>query len=138
MNSTLTLCDATVQDIQLELIRRTRFNSFDGEVICALLARYRSHWRGVLFDRPGIPNYKERSRVLTGGLIQLRDLEDNIWNVDTLFVLTHTPEQARELEAVFEESGTGAMPHVFDNMDETDMALGIGREVYGLLKVWWD
>ncbi len=138
MNPPLALRDATVQDIQLELIRRTRFNSFDGEVVCALLTRYRDHWRAVLFDRPGILNYKERSRVLTGGLIQLRDLGDNIWNVDTLFVLTHTPEQARELETAFEESGTGAMPYVLDNMDETDMALGTGREVYGLLKVWWD
>jgi hypothetical protein len=138
MNPTLGLHDATVQEIQLELIRRSRFNDFDGEVICKLLTEYRGHWRAVLFDRPGVPNYRKPGRLLTGGLIKLRDLADNIWNVDSLFVLTHTPEQAREMEKVFEESGTGAMPYVLDDIEETDMALGMGPEVYGLLKVWWD
>lgn len=88
LNPPLTLRDATVQDIQLELIRRTKFNTFDGEQVCELLARYRGHWRAVLLDRPGVPNYKVPSHLLTSGLIKLRDLDDNIWNADTLFVLT--------------------------------------------------
>jgi hypothetical protein len=138
MNPSQQLQEATVQDIQLELIRRTRFNTFDGEVICALLARYRDYWRAALLDRPGIPNYRTQSLLLTAGLIKLRDLEDNIWNADTLFVLTHTPEQARELAAAFEESETGAMPTVLEDREETDMALGTGRQTYGLLQVWWD
>jgi hypothetical protein len=93
------LRDATVQDIQLELIRRSGFNDFDGEQVCALLARHRALWAAVLFDRPGVPNYREPTRLLAGGLIKLRDLPDNIWNVDTLFVLTPT-KAARELAAV--------------------------------------
>lgn len=31
MNISLSLRDASVQDIQLELLRRTKFNAFDGE-----------------------------------------------------------------------------------------------------------
>ena len=138
MNSVVTLRDATVQDIQLELIRRTRFNEFDGERICELLDQYRGHWQAVLLDRPGVPNYNRPGRLLMGGLIKLRDLADNIWNADTLYVLTHTADQARELAKVFAESVPGAMPKVHEDMEETDTALGTGRQQYGLLTVWWD
>jgi hypothetical protein len=138
VNPTLLLRDATVQEIQLELIRRTRFNTFDGEKVCALLAHHREKWQAVLFDRPGLPNYDRPSRLLMSGLIKLRDLEDNIWNVDTLYVLTHTPQQARELALAFDESDTGAMPILCEDQEENDMALGTGRQVFGLLKVWWD
>ena len=138
MNNAILLCEASVQDIQLELIRRTKFNTFDGEKICELLRVHRKLWRAVLFDRPGIPNFDKPGHLLLSGLIKLRDLEDNIWNVDSLFVLTHTVDGARELVSAFEESGTGAMPYLLDDLEETDRALGTGREVYGMLKVWWD
>lgn len=137
MNPAVPLRDATVQDIQLELIRRTGFNEFDGEAVCALLERHRRLWRAVLLDRPGLPNYNTPRHLLTGGLIKLRDLDDNIWNADTLFLLTDTPEQARELAAVFDEF-PGAMPTVHDDLAETDAALGTGRQMYGVLTVWWD
>lgn len=132
------LRDATVQDIQLELIRRTRFNEFDGERICDILRRYRDHWRAVLLDRTGVPNYAEPVQLLMGGLIKLRDLDSNLWNADTLFILTHTRAGARELAAVFDEEGKGEKARVYDDLHETDMALGTGREDYGLLSIWWD
>ena len=138
MNPTLSLRDATMQDIQLELIRRRRFNDFDGERICQLLLDHRSLWTAVLLDRLGQLHFEKPGNIPMGGLIKLRDLADNFWNTDSLFVLTHTPAQAKVLEAAFEESGTGAMPRVIDNLEESDMALGMGRQVYGLLKVWWD
>ena len=138
MNPATLLRDASVQDIQLELIRRTTFNMFDGQRVCELLHQHRRLWRAVLLDQPGVPNYASPSRLLTGGLIKLRDLEDNIWNADTLFVLTHTAAQARELATVFDQADMGAMPRVHEDMDKTDMALGTGREEYGLLTVWWD
>jgi len=138
MTSNPSLRDATVQEIQLELIRRSKFNSFDGETVRELLRANRGLWRGVIFDRPGLANYAEPTRLLMGGLIKLRDIEDDIWNVDTLFVLTHTLAGARELATAFEESGTGAMPSVHDDQREMDMALGTGRQEYGILTVWWD
>lgn len=132
------LRDATVQEIQLELIRRTRFNEFHGERICDILQRFRGLWRAVLLDRTGIPNYSEPGLLLIAGLIKLRDLDTNIWNADTLYILTQTREGARELAAVFDEEGGGEKARVYENLDETDMALGTGREEYGLLSVWWD
>src|SRR5437764_1253701 len=90
------LRDATVQEIQLEIIRRTSFNALDGEKVYASLLRNRELWRACLLDRPGLPDYQTPRRLLASGLIKLRDLEDNFWNADHLFILTDTRERARQ------------------------------------------
>src|SRR5258708_970004 len=114
------LRDATVQDIQLELIRRTKFNTFDGERVCELLHTHRGLWRAVLSDQPGVPNYIMPGTLLTSGLIKRRDLEYNIWNADKLFVLTKTAADARALADAFDQADMGAMPRVYDDPEETD------------------
>ena len=53
MNDSALLREATVQEIQLELIRRTKFNAFDGERIHASLMKHRTYWQAVLLDRRG-------------------------------------------------------------------------------------
>jgi hypothetical protein len=93
---------------------------------------------GRVARQSGRAELRPPRHLLTGGLIKLRDLDDNIWNADTLFILTHTAEQARGLARVFEESMPGAMLRVHEDAKETDMALGMGRQQYGLLTVWWD
>ncbi len=50
MSDTL-LRDASVQEIQLELIRRASFNALDGEKVYASLLRNRGLWRVCLLDR---------------------------------------------------------------------------------------
>jgi hypothetical protein len=69
MNDSLLLREATVQEIQLELIRRTRFNAFDGERIYASLMKHRAYWQAVLSDRPGLANYQKPGRLLMSGLM---------------------------------------------------------------------
>ena len=138
MNESLSLRDATVQDIQLELLRRTRFNDLDGERVAASLLRHRELWLAALLDRPGVPDYTEPGLLLTAGLIKLRDLHRNLWNADTLFLLTPTREQARRLAQVAEEEDWGGMVRVYEDQKEIDRALGTGRQEYGLVSVWWD
>jgi hypothetical protein len=139
MNNSLLLREATVQEIQLELIRRTKFNAFDGEQIYASLMKHRTHWQAVLLDRPGVANYQKPGRLLTAGLIKLRDLDDNIWNADQLFILTAKREQAMQLARIIEEEDWGGeKPIVYHNQEEIDSTLGVGREEYGLLSIWWD
>ena len=138
MNESLSLRDASVQDIQLELLRRTRFNAMNGERIVASLLRHRDLWLAVLLDRQGLPNYDEPIHILTAGLIKLRDLPQNLWNADTLFILTRTREQARRLARIVEEEDwLGDEVHVYENQQKIDHALGTGRQ-YGLVSVWWD
>jgi hypothetical protein len=132
------LRDASVQDIQLELVRRTTFNALDGERVYASLLAHRELWQAVLLDRPGVPDFTHPGHLLTAGLIKLRDLPDDIWNADTLFVLTPTREAADRLKAVAEAEDWGGEATVHADIEETDRALGTGRQEYGLLSVWWD
>jgi hypothetical protein len=138
MNQPVSLRDASVQDIQLELLRRTKFNALGGERLVASLLQHRDLWLAALLDRPGVPNYAGPGLLLTAGLIKLRDLPDTYWNADTLFVLTRTHEQARQLARIAEEEDWGGEVRVFDDQQEIDRALGTGRQEYGLMSVWWD
>jgi hypothetical protein len=138
MNESPLLRDASVQDIQLELLRRTRFNALDGERVYASLLQRRHLWRAALLDRPGVPNCAEPSHLLMAGLIKFRDLPDNLWNADTLFLLTPTRREAEQLAQLAEEDDWGGEVHVYKDQAETDRALGTGRREYGLLSVWWD
>jgi hypothetical protein len=61
-----------------------------------------------------------------------------LWNADTLFVLTPTPDAARQLARIIDEENWGGEVQVYEDRKETDFALGIGRAAYGLLTVWWD
>ena len=138
MIESLLLTTATVQEIQLELLRRTTFNALDGERVAASLLAHRELWLAVLLDRAGLPDYSKPSRLLLLGLIKLRDLPDNFWNADTLFVLTETWAQAGQLARIAEEEDWGGEVYVHKSQEEIDRALGTGRDEYGLLTVWWD
>ena len=37
-----------------------------------------------------------------------------------------------------EEDWGGEKPIVYDDQEEIDAALGVGRQEYGLLSIWWD
>src|SRR4051794_18433526 len=138
MNESLSLRDASVQEIQLELLRRTSFNALDGERIVASLRKHRDLWLAALLDRQGLPDYEKPHRLLTSGLIKLRDLDGNFWNADTLFLLTRKRSQARRLAQIAEEEDWAGEVYVVEDQEEIDRALGTGRQEYGLLTVWWD
>jgi hypothetical protein len=66
-----------IQAIQLDLLRRSSFNNLDGPQVVRDLLSHRQLWCAALIDRLG-----------SDALIKLRDLDDNYWNVDTLYVLS--------------------------------------------------
>ena len=110
------LTDATVQEIQLELIRRTSFNSMDGPRVVAHLQQHRDLWSAVMLDRS---TYVVSGGLPDMGLIKLRDLPGNFWNADTLFILCATAENARRLAAFIEEEGWGEAIRVHENQEVT-------------------
>ena len=138
MRESTSLRDASVQEIQLELLRRTKFNALDGERIADSLLRHRDLWLAAILDRPGVPNYREPSPLLSLELIKLRDLDQNFWNADTLFILTRTHELARQLGEIAQKEDWAGEVQVFENQEEIDTALGVSGEDYGLISVWWD
>jgi hypothetical protein len=137
MSQSPSLREASVQDIQLELLRRSCWNALDGQRVYDSLMGHRALWLAALLDRPGIANYANPSLLLMAGLIKLRDLPDDVWNADTLYILTETPAQARELARIIEAEDWGGEVVVYKNQEEIDRALGTSEE-FGLLSVWWD
>jgi len=100
--------EASLQDIQVELLRRTRFNALNGEKVCESLQNHRHLWLAALLDRPGAADYTKPGTLLLSGLIKLRDLPDNLWNADMLYISTSTHRQAQELARIA-EGGTAAV-----------------------------
>jgi hypothetical protein len=78
--SAKTLSEATVQEIQFELIRRSSFNALDGPRVLESLQRHRELWLSVVFDRIGFCDTE--SLLPISSLIKLRDLPRNIWNAE--------------------------------------------------------
>jgi hypothetical protein len=128
------LPEATIQEIQLELIRRTQFNACDGERVVAALQAHRHLWEAALMDRLGL---SEPGCLPLSGLIKLRDLPSNYWNVDTLYILCSDTARARQLAEIVESEDWGGMVLVHDNEEEVQRSLGTGRR-YAIVSVWWD
>ena len=101
---------ASLQDIQLELIRRSSFNKLNGPQVVADLEKHQDLWRSALIDRP------------SGVDITLRDLPENAWNVDTLFILS-TGKDDEKLELLAKSW----------RRDEVNWIEG-----KRILSVWWD
>jgi hypothetical protein len=81
----ISLQDANFQEIQLELLRRARFNNLVGERVALSLMANRDLWQSAIFDRSPVwgPEYSNLSRCW---LYKLRDLPRGYWNSDTLFL----------------------------------------------------
>ena len=135
----ISLAAASVQELHLELLRRSQHNNFDGEQVCADLLAHRGDWQAVVFD----------TNALTGGgglsgLIKLRDLADDYYKVDTLYILAIDEAAAQRLAALAE-------PWLADdvqlyNQRDTNHHLGgcddnpsasSGRRLR-LVTMWWD
>ncbi len=127
------LIEASVQDIQLELIRRHEYNLFHGERVAADLLPHREWWEAVLMDTYGLASMHG---IPGAGLIKLRDLKHNFWNVDTLYILAPDEESARRLAALGEVWLADSV--VVYNEEDTDRALGGGGMGQRLVVMWWD
>jgi hypothetical protein len=131
----LLLTEASVQEIHLELIRRHQYNAFDGRKIVQSLRLHRSLWEAVLMDRPG---FQDRDGTSHLGLIKLRDLSGNFWNVDYLFILAQTLQQARELARIAEqEEWLADEISIMEDEQQRSAALGTGDPGY-VVSMWWD
>jgi hypothetical protein len=62
------------QELQFELMKKASFNNFHAEQVINDLKDNTHLWDAALMDQ--------------SNLTKLRDLSDDIWNVDTLYILT--------------------------------------------------
>lgn len=129
------LGEATVQEIQLELIRRRRFHAFDGQRVVDCLLQHRDLWEAVMMDRVALSH---PGSLPTMGLMKLRDFAQDEWNVDTLYLLTKSKEDAKKLAEIFNRRQWGGMVDIHTDPEEVDAALGGARPGQALLSIWWD
>jgi len=134
------LTEATVQEIQLELLRSSSYNMMNGEQVVRDLMANRHLWKAVLFDR--LPIFStDYSPFSSLWLVKLRDLPTNIWNVDSLVILSDSIEKLRELERIATDDAThwNGEIELYDesHREQIDRTLGIGKRAAYLMAVWW-
>jgi hypothetical protein len=125
-----------MQRTQLELLRGVRYNALNGERVVADLLEWRDMWYGVLADRFALALPREEA-YQTINLIKLRDLPQNVWNVDTVFIWTtklHTDTLLERIKQRWKADDFGVA-----ETDEAEQALGYGpMRDDRLIYVWWD
>jgi hypothetical protein len=130
------LSDATVQEIHLELFRRSIAAEFAVDRFIEILLANRHLWRGLLIDRLGV---SERGhRLQPSSMIKLRDIDQNFWNADTLHLLCPNRQAAEELVAKLPMEEFACMPSIEDDPQVVDRALGGGDDGAVILQFWWD
>ena len=107
-----------------------------GERVVRSLLAHRELWEAALLDRDSVHN---RRLLPAMGLIKLRDLDQNFWNADTLWILSPNVDSARRLQRLHDEDQwCGDEFHIFDNPEDVDNALGGAEDEQVLVRVWWD
>jgi hypothetical protein len=127
----LSLAAASVQEIHLELIRRSQHNNFDGKQVFADLLAHRADWQAVLFDTYALVGGSGLS-----GLIKLRDMAEDFYNVDTLYILAVDEAAAQRLAALAEPWLADTV--VIHDQNETDDHLGGCDGNLRVVMMWWD
>ena len=119
------------QKLVLELIKRASFNNFNGRAVVDDLIKNKHLWRAVVMDREGYDCID---------LIKLRDLPDDFWNVDTLFIL---PEKGKEDDLLLLSTNWKADEVKWIGGKKACDMLGIWTDELEendklILSLWWD
>lgn len=111
-----------IQEIQLDLIKLASFNSFNGDRVASDLLANTDCWRGVIMTR-------------LDSLIQLRDVAEGYWNVDTMFIVPVAGKENKleRLALTWEADEVS-----FLTKEETATLLGCYPASVKLLRIWWD
>lgn len=110
------------QEAILSLMARTRFNNLDGKHVVVDLRAHPDLWEAVLLTR-------------LDSLITLRDLRLDLWNADTLYILT-TNEKLPDLQKLARSWSADEIDVMAQ--DEAEDLLGEFPAEVKVLQIWWD
>ena len=136
---TVSLAEASVQQIQFELLRRSAISVEYAELIEPLIDVLRTHpdlWTGMVIDRIHLGHRGHGLLPMT--MMPLRDIGTNFWNADTLYLLCPTRPAADALAALLPMDRFGCMIDVYDEADQLGSAMGEADDGVAILRAWWD
>ena len=108
------------QELHFELMKKASFNNFHAEQVIRDLKANTHLWDAALMDQPN--------------LIKLRDLPEDIWNVNTLYILTGIKsDQLSELARLWNPSSLRWIEG-----DEASIRLGAYVSGDYILRLRWD
>ena len=128
-----------MQQIQFELFRRSAVSIKYVDLVEPLIdvLRTQAHlWTGMVIDRIHIGHRGHGLLPMT--MIPLRDIRQDFWNADTLYLLCPSRAAADELAALLPMERFGCMISVYDEPDQLDSALGGADDGVAILRAWWD
>lgn len=134
------LAQYSVQEIQFELLRRAGGTGFKPEQIINFLHEHRDLWKAVMMDRIFVTPHRATHLIFLPLLYKLRDLPDNVWNADTLYVLApdhSSAKQLTELGAARELWNLQYSVRLYDEA-ETAKILPYYNQKGCLFSIWWD
>lgn len=111
-----------IQLLNLNLMRKATFNNFEGDDVVDMLIKNKDLWKGLVMTR-------------LKDLIYLRDIEDNDWNVDTLFIIAEEGKE-KDLELLVSKHFFADEVDYLEEKEVKDL-LGTSKETK-VLRVWWD
>jgi hypothetical protein len=132
------LSQYTVQEIQLALIYKNRFNAFDGEIVAKFLIEYQDLWLAVIMDHTYAHPHQAAKFLLLPQLFKLHDLSET-WHVDELFVLCKEDASRDKLIALGAERHLWEEIYRYSDREMEVMFFGhLPNKQYKLFSVWWD
>ena len=125
-----------VQELQFRLMCKASRNFFDGNKVVDSLIEHKDLWKGVVMTRAAYntPEARDYSEVVN--LICLRDIENNFWNVDTIYILPE-PEKEKELYKLAKKWDADEVNWLSSKVSQRFLGVG-GDENLKILRVWWD
>lgn len=133
---------ATIQELNLELIKKTKFNGFNGAKVVKSLLKNCDLWQSVVMDRTDFVfasdiELKRKGSKETISLIKLRDMQENFWNVDTLFILPKGGNVKEIVKLARREWYADEVTVIRGKQAEDWLGMG-GFGNLEIVKVWWD
>lgn len=133
--------EATPLELQLELLRRTRFNRFDGPKIYRDLVAHRDLWRAAVFGRDDAV-FIERSgrRVhaspLWNTINLLHDEQSEGYNADQVWVVAPSVDAGRALLDLARARWNTDERRMWNRANSRRVAGCVGDE--RVVSLWWD
>ena len=112
------------QQIQLDIIAHTNFNFFEGRKIVELLKANHKMWRAVL---------------LPLDFISLRDMDDDWWHADTLYIYPEDGYQFQLEELVREQFNADEIQWIGGSTAANMLGTTeVKDKSFVILEIWWD